>query len=258
PFINREIAGTFAGDVHVTGLSPNIKLEGEVRADNLAIDNRLIGNVRGHVRFFDPLIELQQLSVRQAESNLTGNVSFNRAAEAVQFAARVNAVNLQMFYPLGLPDTIQGVIQQAELQGTGTIKQPRVSGNATLQNLSFAGETFPQARLNLTSSGTKVDMQLDPGRNLNLQAQVDTAASGYPFTGRANFTQCPIERIAKLSEGSIRVTGNANLSGSLTDSSRLRGEGRIERADIRIRETDVQPSQPFTFSFNRTEVTVSD
>ena len=263
PFLNRDmlsrnIGGVFAGDVRVTGLSPTIKLEGDVRADNLSLDSRLIGNARGHLRFADPVIDVEQLSIRQADSSLTGTGSFNRLTEAVKFTARVNSVNLQTFYPLGLPDAIQGVIRQADVRGDGTIKQPHLNGNAILQNLSVNTEVFSQARMDVASTGTKLDVKFDAGRNLNIQAQIDTAASGYPFTARADFIQYPFEHIANLSDGSIIATGNANLSGSLSDASRLRGEGRIESADIRVRETTVRPAQPFTFSFNPDELTVSN
>src|SRR5262249_52815793 len=133
PFVNRdmvsrEVGGVFAGDVRVTGLSPTIKFEGDVRADNLSVDNRLIGNARAHVRFADAVLEVEQLSVRQGDSSLTGTASLNRVTEAVKFAARVNSLNFQTFYALGLPDAIQGVIRQADVRGEGTIKQPRLNG----------------------------------------------------------------------------------------------------------------------------------
>ena len=257
PFVNRDIGGVFAGDVRVTSISPSIKLEGDVRADNLSLDNHLIGNARGHVRLLEPRIDISQLSIRQAGSTLTGSVSFDRVSEAVEFTARVNSVNLQMFYPFGLPDAIQGVIQQADLQGHGTIQQPNVQGTATLQNISVNGETFPQIRVTLASTAAKLDAEFDAGPNLNLKAQIDTASPGYPFTARASFSQYPLEHFAKLSEGSIIATGNANLSGLLTDSSRLRGEGRIESADIRVRDIVLHPTQPFTFSFNPNAVTIT-
>jgi translocation and assembly module TamB len=258
PFVDRNIGGTFAGDAQITSLSPTIKLEGDLRADNLSVDNHLVGNARGHVRFLEPLINVEQLSIRQAGSTLTGNVSFNRVSEAVKFTARVNAVNFDMFRPLGLPDVVQGVVRQADLQGDGTVKSPNIHGSAVLQNLSAGGEVFPEARVELASTGTKLDVDLAAGRNLNLKAQIDTSAAGYPFTARANFTQYPLDRVAKFSGGSIVATGNANLTGLLTDGSRLRGEGRIETADIRIQETTLRPTQPFTFAFNPSEMTVSN
>jgi cytoskeletal protein CcmA (bactofilin family) len=98
PYVDRDIGGVFAGDVHVTGLSPNIKLEGDVRADKLSLDNHVIGNARGHVRYFEPAIDIEQLTIRQGDANLTGNLSFNRMTEAIKFTARLDSTNLQMFY----------------------------------------------------------------------------------------------------------------------------------------------------------------
>jgi autotransporter translocation and assembly factor TamB len=185
-FVNLNIAGVFAGDAHITSLIPAIKLEGDLRADNLSVDNRFIGNARGHVRYFEPVVDIEQLTVQQNGSTLTGDVSFNRSTDAVKFTTRVNSVNLQMFYALGLPDSVQGIIRQADIRGEGTTSRPNIRGNATLQNLSVAGEVFPQARVDLSSTGTKLDVQLDAGRNLNASAQIDTAAASHPFTAHAN------------------------------------------------------------------------
>ena len=256
-FVYRNIGGVFAGDVHITSLTPAIKLEGDVRADNLSVDNRFIGNARGHVRYFEPVVDVEQLTVQQNDSTLAGDVSFNPSTDAVKFTTRVNSVNLQMFYALGLPDSVRGIIRQADIRGEGTTSRPNIRGNATLQDLSAAGEVFPQARIDLSSTGTKLDVQLDAGRNLNASAQIDTAASNYPFTAHANFIQYPVEHIAKSSEGTINATGSANLSGLLTDQTRLRGDGRIESADLRIRGIGLRATKPFTFDFDPDRLTLS-
>ena len=52
------------------------------------------------------------------------------------------------------------------------------------------------------------------GKNLSLNAQVDTAATGYPFTARANFTQYPIERIAKFLRRFLRRHWKRGSAGS--------------------------------------------
>jgi translocation and assembly module TamB len=257
-FVNRDIEGVFAGDVRVTALSPAIKVEGDIRADNLIVDNRQIGNARGHVRYFEPEIEIEQLSVRQGDSTLNGNVSFNTATEAVRFSGRVNTVDVGLFYPLGLPETVQGVIRTADVRGEGTIRQPRVSGSAVLQDLSVAGEVFPEARVNLVSTGTKLDVEMAAGQNLNLKAQIDTAATGYPFTATARFAEYHLENFAKFSRGSIIATGSANVSGLLTDSTRIRGEGRIDNAEIRMQDIVLRPAQPFTFGFDPNELTLGN
>ena len=249
PFLNRNVGGVFAGDIHVTSLTPHVNLEGDVTANNLSLDNRLIGNTRGHLRYFEPAIDIEQLSIRQNDSSLTANVSFNRATDAVKFTARVNSIDLRMFHEFGLPDSVQGTIRQADLQGDGTMSRPNVLGNAAFQNLSVYGEAFPQARVELSSSGTELNVRLDAARNMSLTAQIDTAAGGYPFQAHASFTQYPLERIARFSDGTIIATGNANLSGKLSDQN-LQGDGRIESAEVRIRDTGLRTTKPFTFEFN--------
>jgi translocation and assembly module TamB len=256
-FVNRDFDGVFAGDVHVTSLTPTIKVEGDVSADNLSVEHRTVGNARGHVRYFEPVLDIEQLTVRQNDSTLTGNVTFNRNNDALKFSARVTSVDLQMFRPLGLPEVVQGVIRQANLRGDGTVRQPSISGNATIQNLSVLGEVFPQAQVELAATGSKIDLRLNTERNANLTAQVDTATAGYPFTAQATFTDYPIERIARLQQGTITATGSANLSGLLTDRARLKGQGRIDRASLRLQNVPLETTKPFTFDFSPDRLTLT-
>lgn len=259
-FANRNVDGLFSGNVRITSLSPAASFEGDLRADDLTVDGLSIGNSRGHVRYADTSIEITDLSIRQNQASLTGSVAFNQANDAVRFSLRGNSVDLEMemFRRLGFPDTVRGVVQQADLRGDGTASRPNIRGEAALRNLSFYGEVFPQARMELTSAaGSEMNVRLDTGRNLALSAQIETASPGYPFKATANFKQYPVERIAKLSEGTISATGTANFSGMLTDRTRLHGEGRIESAEARVQQTALRTTKPFTFGFNSDELSVT-
>jgi len=255
-FLKRDVDGTFSGNAHVTSLSP-VRLEGDLRADNLSVNGRLIGDARGHVRYLEPQVEIDQLSVKQGQATLTGNVAFNQNTSSLKFSARVSAVDIQTFRDFGIPDSLRGVIQQGEFQGEGTTARPNVRGEATIQNLAFYSEVFPQARVVLSSTGSRLDLRMDAGRNLNLSAQVDTAAAGYPFTARATFNQYSLERIAALPEGTIIASGSANLSGLITDIRQTRGEGRIETAEARFENRTLRTTKPFTFDFNSDRLTLA-
>ena len=137
-----------------------MRVEGDVRAENLSVDDRLIGTATGHLRYAEPVVELDQLTIRQAGSSLTGRVSFNRVTEAVNFTARVNSVNLETFRPLGLPEIIKGVVRQADIQGDGTLRQPNLKGTAVLQDLSVNDEVFPEAQVVLASTGNRLAVDL--------------------------------------------------------------------------------------------------
>lgn len=255
-FVKRDVDGIFAGDLHVTSLSP-VRLEGDVRADRLSYEGRFIGDARGHLRYFEPVVEVDQLALRQNQSTLTGNVAYNQSTNSLKFSARVAAVDLSFFRGLGLPESIDGTIRQADLRGDGTTTRPNVRGEASIANLTVYGEVFPQARVEVTSTGSTVDVGLDAGREVKLTAQIDTAATGYPFTSRPTFARYPLEHIAGLSEGTLIATGSATFSGLLTDRTKLRGQGRIETAEAHIRDQTLRTTKPFTFDFNSDRLTLA-
>jgi translocation and assembly module TamB len=258
PFVNRNISGLFSGDLRITSLSPAIHLEGDARAENFALDNELIGNTRTHLRYFAPLIELDQFTIQRNGSALSGNVSFNEMTRALKFNAHATSLDLRILHGHGLPQSVEGVVRQADIQGEGTTSAPNIRGTATLQNLSVFGETFPESRADLSTAGTTLNATLSAGRSVGLKAQINTAAPGYPFTAQASFTQYPFERIAKLPRGNIVATGNANISGTLMELNRMRGNGQIEAAEVRVEGIDLRAAKPFAFDFDSTRLALSD
>ncbi|PYS50647.1 MAG: hypothetical protein DMG13_20580 [Acidobacteria bacterium] len=181
--------------------------------------------------------------------------------EALKFDAHLNNVDIHTFDELGIPDSIKGVIRQADVHGEGTTKQPNAKGTVVFQELFVYGEPFPQARVEVTSTGSKLDLTLSAANsatnNVNLTAQVDTAAAAYPFTARAAFNGYPLERVAGLSEGTIVATGTADLSGSLTDRTRFRGMGQIQSFEAVIQGQNLRPTKPFNFEFDADRLTVT-
>jgi translocation and assembly module TamB len=255
--INRNLAGSFSGNIQVSSLDP-IKLEGDVRADRLTFENKLVGDVRSHLRYVSPVIELSRLSARNGQASLDGDVTFNHENRTVDSTFRLSSIDLDLFRPMGLPESLGGVVRQARFRAQGTTARPDIEGEASIQNLVFFGEVFPEARIQVTSSNTTLKLALETSRNLNLMAEVDIARTGYPFNSNASFVEYPLERLAKLSEGTLAVTGNATITGLLTDTSTLRGQGRIESASAVIQQRTLSPTQPFTFDFTSDRLAVSN
>jgi len=257
PFVNRKIDGAITGNVRLTSFNP-IKVEGDLRADNLFLDGRTVGNTRGHVRYFEPLVELDSLTITRNGSTLTGEVAFNRLTEAVKFSARVSSVDFNSIRWLGLPESINGVIRQADLQGDGTLKQPNVRGSGIIQNLAFKSEVFPQVRVTLTSRGSTVAATIDAAANLKLETEINTLGDGYPFTANATFTNYSLEKIAGFAQGSLTASGAASLAGLLNDSKTIRGQGHIDTAQAVIQNHVFRSTNRFTFDFNPDRLAVSN
>src|SRR5262249_30238716 len=142
--LHRNVDGVISGNVLITSLSP-IRIEGDVKVQNSAIDNHKLGDISGHVRYADPVVEVEQLSVRRDQASAAGNITLNRTTEALKFDARLNNVDIHAFDELGIPDSVKGVIRQADVRGEGTTKQPNAKGTIFFQELSVYGEPFPQA-----------------------------------------------------------------------------------------------------------------
>src|SRR5262249_642323 len=153
---NHKFWGVFSGSAHITSLSP-IQFDDDLRADNLVVDDQRVGNITASVRYRDPAVELQKLTVSADGATLVGNVAYNLTTEALNFCGSIaNSMNLDRLRTLGLPPEVQGTVRTAKFSGSGTKSQPRINGDAELSSLSFHGENFPQANLHVQTAGSNV------------------------------------------------------------------------------------------------------
>ena len=257
PFIKQKFGGVLSGAIRLTSLTP-LRFDGDVRAANLSYEGQTLRDAQAHVQFDDPALTLQNLSASDGGSNLTGRASYNLATEAITFAVRIATVDLNRLRSFGLPEALQGVIQQADLTGSGTRTHPQIDGNARLRNLSFRGETFPTARVDLNTNGTFIDLKISETRNLDLSARIDTAGKGYPFTAQATFRTYSIEQLAGFNRGTLAVTGDASLQGVLSDLSHVSGTGHINPVEIAIQGQMLRSTKPFSFDFNSERLNLTD
>lgn len=256
PFVDRQIAGQMSGNLRLTSFSP-MRVEGDLRAAGLQVDRRDVGNAQGRIRYVEPVIEVESASIVRNGSTLSGNLTFNRATEALKFAARVTSVDFDSIRWIGLPEALKGTMSQADLQGNGTLKQPNVRGTGTIQNLALKTLAFPVVRVDVTSDGSTIHTTINAARNLNLVARINTAEPTLPFSAEASFTEYSLEQLAGLSRGSLHATGTAAISGLLKDTSSIHGQGRIEAADAVIEGRRLRAGKPFTFDFNSDHLTLS-
>jgi translocation and assembly module TamB len=257
PFVKQQFGGVLSGAIHLTSLKP-LRFDGDVRAAGLVVNGQMIRDVRSHVQYEDPAVSLQNLSASDGGSTLTGRASYNLTSEAMTFTVHIVSVNFDRLRKLGLPEAVEGVIQQADLTGSGTRTSPEIDGTARLQDLSFHGEKFPTARVDVDSNGTRVNLKISETRDLDLTAQIDTAGKGYPFTAEAAFRRYSIEQLAGFSRGTLTVSGNASLKGSLSDIANISGTGQINPIDIVVQNQTLHSTKPFAFDFNSERLNVTD
>jgi translocation and assembly module TamB len=257
PFVKQQFGGVLSGTIHLTSLKP-LRFDGDVHAVGLTLEGQTLRDLQSHVQYDDPAVTLQKLSASDGGSTLTGRATYNTASEAMTFAVHIVSVNFDRLRKLGMPDALEGMIQQADLTGSGTRTHPEIDGTARLQNLAFHGEKFPTARVDLDTNGTRVNLKLSEARDLDLSARIDTAGKGYPFTADAAFRRYSIEQLAGFTRGTLLVSGDASLKGSLSDIAHVSGTGHIDPVEIAIQGQMLRSTKPFAFDFNPERLNLTD
>ena len=87
--------------------------------------------------------------------------------------ADVTGLAFDRLREFGVPNTIGGNIRQAHITVKGTQKQPQIDGSGTIENLSFRSETFPLAKLTLSTKWPSLNVTLSEIPNVSVDARVD-------------------------------------------------------------------------------------
>ena len=178
--VKEKVEGTLSGDVVVTSFDP-LRLRGHVKASGLAARGRTFEAADGDLTVNDPSIEVESLTASERGARLTeGRVRYNRVTEEFDFQGNVAALNLNRVRDLGVPETIEGIVQRARVTVAGTFRQPRIGGDATIENLTFRGEVFPRARLQMSTAWPILTAVLNEAGNLDLTARTYGGAGGAP------------------------------------------------------------------------------
>jgi autotransporter translocation and assembly factor TamB len=152
--VKQPLDGVFSGSIHLTSINP-IRFDGDVRAASLVFQGQTIRDLQTHVQYDAPVVTLQNLSIADSGSTLSGKATYNPTSDAITFDVQIASVDLQRLREFGMPDSVEGRIQQAHLTGSGTRTRPQVDGTAQLRNLAFHGESFPTASVKIDTKGSE-------------------------------------------------------------------------------------------------------
>jgi autotransporter translocation and assembly factor TamB len=253
---NEKIGGILSGNATLTSLKP-LKVAGTVRASGLTVRGHTFETVDGNLTYDEPSIEIRNLRTSEGNARLVASiVRYNPSTGALNAEGDITSLDLSQMRELGAPQTLGGMIRKAHLTVTGNRDRPQIAGNADIENLSFRGETFPRAHLDLKTDWPKLNVNVTETKNLSLQARVDLETAGYPIEASAKFTDYSLEKLARFSQGSLVATGNVNFEGKLAGEAAFSGTGVINSIDARIRDVEFHNAKPFEFTFDSKSITI--
>jgi len=256
--IKENVSGILSGNVTVTSLNP-LRVAGPVSATRLTARGHTLETFTGDLTYTDPLIQIRNAKAAELGANLEAKtLEFNRATGALSMDADVTSLAFSRLREFGVPETIGGNIQQAHITVTGTQSRPQIAGTATIENLSFRNETFPLARVTLSTTWPNLKVTLSELQNVNLSAEIDLSTPGYRFAATAGFTNYSVERLANFSSGTLTASGKATIDGELKGQAPLSGKGIIDSVQASVRGYAFQGAKPFPFEFDANRLTLTD
>ena len=254
----EKVGGTLSGNVTLTSLNP-IKVNGTVSAVGLTARGHSLETFAGELTYNDPSVEMTKVTASELGATLKADtLVFNRATGELNVTADVTGLAFDRLRELGVPNTIGGNIRQAHITVKGTQKQPQIDGSGTIENLSFRSETFPLAKLTLTTKWPTLNVTLSEIPNVSVDAKVDLSTPGYPFDAKATFKDYSVERLANFSKGTLTASGEANFKGQLTGQAPFSGTGTIQSIQASILEYAFQGAKPFPFEFDSQRLTLTE
>src|SRR4030095_16384935 len=256
--IKENVSGILSGNVLVTSLNP-LRVAGQVSATRLTARGHTLDTFTGDLTYNEPLIQIRNATASELGTNLKAEtLEINSATGSLNLTADLSSLPFSRLREFGVPETIGGTIQQARITVTGTQSRPQIDGTATIENLSFRSETFPLARVTLSTTWPRLKVNLSGLQNLNLSAEIDMSTPGYRFKANADFTDYSIEKLASFSSGTLKASGEATLDGELKGQAPLSGKGVIRSIQTSIRGYAFQGAKPFPFEFDANRITLTE
>ena len=256
-FVASPFDGLFNGDIHVASIAP-IEASGKLQARNLVYQGRLLGNAQTDFNFDNAEIRLSDLSLERDDAILRASLIYRRASDEISVDLRSSGLTLEELHSLGVPAAFSGTIRDADFTVRGTRSLPQVEGIASVEEVRFRRQYFPRVTVNVGTSGRMVRAQIETTENLTLETEFNAAEDGYPFSGKAEYTDYAIDRLTGMASGSLIATGTASFAGLLGDFSTLTGEGEVTDLTANFQKRVLGIAQPFTFRFDSRRLTLSE
>jgi translocation and assembly module TamB len=256
--IKEKVSGVLSGDVTVTSLNP-LRVAGRVSATRLTARGHTLDTFAGDLVYNEPVIQIRNATASELGATVKADtLEFNSATGSLNITADLGSLAFSRLREFGVPETIGGTIQQAHVRVTGTQSRPQIDGTATIENLSFRRETFPLARVELSTTWPLLKVKLSGLQNLNLSADIDMSTPGYRFRANADFADYSIENLANFSGGTLKASGEAAIDGELKGQAPLSGKGVIRSIQTSIRGYAFQGAKPFPFEFDANRITLTE
>ncbi len=249
PFIgqNLPLAGNLDAQAQLDGPIRALDGSGWVELDKAGVFGEPVARIRAEASIARQTINLSSLTVSGEAGRITATGSYDLPSHRFQLDAKAARIDLARIE--GLRNHALAMTGELgfNVQGFGTLDDPRLEAHATVVNLALSGE--PLGEMDLTARTANRAVTYDLTARLEaaeLIAHGQTALTGdYSTQARLDFSQFNIGALFRLAHlqglsGESALAGTVTVEGPLARLSDLRGEASLAQLAVTISGVHLQ------------------
>jgi outer membrane protein insertion porin family len=250
------VTGDLTGTLHIEGPKKALEGSGTVTVRRGTIFGEPVDVATANISFEQGRMRATNLSVTSPAGQITGEAEFDLATERFSYTIQTSTIDLSR---LKILDALRGLLGgrvTITSTGAGTMDQPELVLEATLDDATVRGLALPPGtvpKFYFAIRNGQLIVRGSIGDILSIEGN-GTVGTELAVTGNVRITINDIARLATLSPttATLPASGNAvidlTLGGRLSPMEALQIDGTVPTMNLRVSEHEFKPVEPLRFS----------
>ena len=244
---NLPLTGAFNARITADGPLHALTASGSAQMERGSLYGEPVSGLRVQAALAGQVLKLTSATFNVAGGNLSGSGTYDFKAARFQVDSRaenIDIARLDFIRSRNLDTTGKLAFS---ISGSGTLKDPRLEGHATLTALTFGGQLFGTLEATAHSAGPTIEYsattQLEQA-GLTLHGHT-TLRDDYPTHAELEFSRFNLGTLLRMAHspefnGESALAGTVSVDGPLAHLDQLRGEAQLRDLTFTISGVQLQ------------------
>ncbi len=261
-----DLTGTMNVDLHAAGTIKSLSGGGRVALRNGVAYGEPYESAVVEATVQGQQVEASSVTLRLHGMQITGNGGYNLTTERLHAHVEGNDLQLSKFTLVQQQKVNADGVLNLRADANGTLKEPGLTADVSLKNVSYGGQQLGQLAANLRSQGSTVFYTLNSNLvSTGVQAQGQTSLVGnYDTQARLTLTGLDVGKaMAVFSPGNMlkahsAIGGTVTISGPLKTPQALVANAELTPVDVTVQGYELKAQTPLRVSLRNGLATLED
>ncbi|HTF69409.1 MAG TPA: translocation/assembly module TamB domain-containing protein, partial [Edaphobacter sp.] len=259
------LTGTIDTNAHVVGTIKDLTGNGHISLKNGVAYDEPYEAVSADLAVRGKAIDATNVLAKLHGMQVTGNGGYDMGNQHLHGHLEGHDLMLSKF------ETVRrsGVDADGRLtlvaDANGTVTEPALRANATLKDVTYAGQAIGEATAEAHSQGTQLFFTADSklvGATFNLQGQTEITGD-YQTQAKLSLANLDVNRpLTMFGPGNIKaqssISGAITVSGPLKTPKALSGVAELDNVDVKLQGIELKAAQPLRVSLRNGLATLEE